>query len=81
MPSENVNAFHQKQKQKLKKNISTSTQDECIQYVGPYGAIPLAFAALHVEVCHEQTARNKCLGREKGFCLTGETGERHSLDS
>lgn len=47
-------------------------QDKCVQYVGPYGAIPLASAALHVEVCHEQTVCNKCLGRQQGFCLLWE---------
>lgn len=54
-------------------------QDECVQYVGPYGAIPLAYAALHVEVCHKQTACNKCLGREHRFFLLWETGARHRL--
>lgn len=54
-------------------------QDESVQYVGPYGAIPLASEALHVEVCHKQTACNKCLGREHRFFLLWETGARHRL--
>lgn len=75
----NVKALHQKQKKKNKtKQKSTSMQDECVQYVGPYGAIPLASAALHVEVCHEQTVCNKCLEREQGFCLLWKNGARHS---
>lgn len=55
-------------------------QDGCVQYGGPYGAIPLASAALHVEVCHEQTVCNKCLGSKQGFCLPWETEPRHSLE-
>lgn len=63
--SRKVNAFHQKQNKTQKKRKNTSAQDECMQYVGPYGGIPLASAALHVELCHEQTACNKHLGRNK----------------
>lgn len=59
--------------------IYTSKQDECVQYGGPYGAILLASAALHVKVCHKQTACNKCSGREQGFCLLWVTGAKHRL--
>lgn len=87
MPSGNVNAFHQKQQQKnkaeqkkKKKEKNTSVQDGCVQYGGPYGAILLASAALHVEVCHEQTVRNKCLGSEQDVCLLRETEPSHRLE-
>lgn len=69
-----------KNKKQNKKKQNTSMQDGCVQYGGPYGAIPLASAALHVEVCHEQTVCNKCLGSEQGFCLLWETEPRHRLE-
>ncbi len=54
-------------------------QDECVQYVGPYGAIPLASAALHVEVCHEHMVCNKSLGREQDFYLLWNRREAQAL--
>lgn len=37
------------------------TQNGCVQYGGPYGAIPLASSVLHAEVCHQQTVRNSVI--------------------
>lgn len=65
----------------IKKKKNTFIQDECVQYVGPYGEIPLASAVLHVEVCHQQKACNKHLGREQGlyllFCLLEQCKSSH----
>lgn len=55
-------------------------QDGCVQYGGPYGAILLASAALHVEVCHERTVCNKCLGSKQSVCLLWEAEPSQRLE-
>lgn len=52
---------------KKKKNI----QDGCKQYASPYGTILLAFSALHVEICQEQTRVINVYGWNKASVYSG----------